>query len=127
MRGAVAVSVGVWAGVVVIGGAGAVVRFLIDGVVGSLAGRDFPFGTLAINVTGALILGLLTGLALSRDQSLLEGTAAVGSYTTFSTWMFETQRLGEGREYRSALVNVLASVVLGVSAAALGRLIGGQL
>lgn len=117
----------VWAGVVMIGGAGSVVRFLADGVVASATGRDFPFGTLAINISGAVILGLLTGLALGQDQALLAGTAAVGSYTTFSTWMFETQRLAEERQHRKAAVNVIASLVLGVAAAALGRLIGAQL
>jgi fluoride exporter len=117
----------VWAGVVVIGGAGAVVRFLADGVVTSAAGRDFPFGTLAVNLSGAVILGLLTGLALGHDQALLAGTAAVGSYTTFSTWMLETQRLTEERQHRKAAVNLVASLVLGVAAAALGRLIGAHL
>ena len=53
----------VWAGVVLIGGAGSVLRFLADGVVGSAAGRDFPVGTLAVNLSGAVILGLLPGLA----------------------------------------------------------------
>ena len=117
----------VWTLVVVIGGAGSVVRFLADGLVGSAAGRDFPFGTLAINVSGAMVLGLLTGLALGHDQALLAGTAAVGSYTTFSTWMLETQRLTEERQHRNAALNVVVSLVLGVAAAALGRLIGGQL
>jgi len=116
-----------WAGVVVIGGAGSVVRFLVDGVVTSGSGRDFPFGTLAINLSGALILGLLTGLALGHDQALLAGTAAVGSYTTFSTWMFETERLAEERQLRKVAANVIASLVLGVAAAALGRMIGTQL
>jgi fluoride exporter len=117
----------IWAGVVMIGGAGSVVRFLADGVIASSTGRDFPFGTLAVNISGAVILGLLTGLALGQDQALLAGTAAVGSYTTFSTWMFETQRLTEERQHRKAAVNVAASLVLGVAAAALGRLIGAQL
>ena len=116
-----------WVGVVLIGGAGSVVRFLADGVVASAAGRDFPFGTLAINVSGAMILGLLTGLALGHDQALLAGTAAVGSYTTFSTWMFETERLAEDRQIAVAVTNVLASLVLGVAAAALGRYLGTQL
>jgi CrcB protein len=116
-----------WAGVVLIGGAGSVARFLADGVVASAAGRDFPFGTLAINVSGAMILGLLTGLALGHDQALLAGTAAVGSYTTFSTWMFETDRLTEERQYRRAGANVIVSLVLGVAAATLGRLIGAHL
>jgi CrcB protein len=115
-----------WTGVVLIGGAGSVARFLADGLAGS-AGRGFPFGTFAINVSGAMILGLLTGLALGHDQALLAGTAAVGSYTTFSTWMFETERLTEERQAGPAVTNVLASLVLGVAAAALGRYLGTQL
>ena len=78
-------------------------------------------------MSGAVILGLLTGLALGHDQALLAGTAAVGSYTTFSTWMFETDRLAEERQYRRAAANVILSLVLGVAAAALGRLIGAHL
>jgi CrcB protein len=113
-----------WTGVVLIGGS--VARFLADGLAGS-AGRGFPFGTFAINVSGAMILGLLTGLALGHDQALLAGTAAVGSYTTFSTWMFETERLTEERQAGPAVTNVLASLVLGVAAAALGRYLGTQL
>jgi CrcB protein len=117
----------VWAGVVLIGGTGAVVRFLADGVVSSAAGRDFPFGTMAVNLSGAVLLGLLTGLALGHDQALLFGTAAVGSYTTFSTWMLETQRLAEERQHRKAILNVAVSLAAGVAAAALGRLIGAHL
>ena len=116
-----------WAAVMAIGGAGSVLRFLVDGTVGTLAGRDFPAGTLVVNISGAVILGLLTGLALSHDAALLAGTAAVGSYTTFSTWMLETQRLAEERQQRKAALNLAASLVLGVGAAALGKLIAGQL
>jgi CrcB protein len=117
----------IWAAVVLIGGTGSVVRFLADGLVASGTGRDFPYGTLVVNVSGAVILGLLAGLALSQSQALLAGTAAVGSYTTFSTWMLETQRLAEERQYPKAVVNVVASLVLGVAAAALGRFIGTHL
>ena len=116
-----------WAGVVLIGGAGSVARFLADSVVASAGDRDFPLGTMAVNVSGAVLLGLITGLALGHDQALLAGTAAVGSYTTFSTWMFETQRLTEERQHRKAAVNVAASLAFGIAAAALGRLIGAQL
>jgi len=121
------VSVLVWAGVVLIGGTGSVIRFLADGVVASATRRDFPLGTLAVNLSGAVILGLISGLALGHDQALLAGTAAVGSYTTFSTWMLETQRLAEDRQHRRAAVNVIASLAFGVAAAALGRAIGAQL
>jgi CrcB protein len=117
----------VWAGVVLIGGCGAVARLVVDSAIGARLGRDFPFGTLAVNLSGALVLGLLAGLALSDRASLLAGTAAVGSYTTFSTWMLETQRLDEERQHRAAALNVLLSLVAGVAAAALGRAIGLQL
>jgi fluoride exporter len=114
----------VWTGVVVIGGAGSLLRFYADGLVSSVAGRGFPLGTMVINVSGAVILGLLSGLALSSSQYLLLGTAAVGSYTTFSTWILETQRLTEERQYRRAVLNIVVSLALGIAAAALGRLIG---
>lgn len=117
-------SVAAWAGVVLCGGAGALARFLIDAVVSSAAGRDLPVGTLAINLSGAFLLGLLVGLATTGDALTLAGTATLGSYTTFSTWMFETQRLREEGDFRKALGNILISLLLGLGAAALGRYIG---
>jgi CrcB protein len=120
-------SAGVWVAVVVIGGAGSVLRFYVDGIVTSAIGRDFPYGTLAVNLSGAALLGLITGLAVGSTAALLAGTAAVGSYTTFSTWMLETQRLTEERQHRKAVLNIVVSLVLGVLAAELGRLIGAHL
>ncbi len=64
---------------------------------------------------------------MSRYAALLAGTAFVGSYTTFSTWMLETQRLGEERQVRNAAANIVVSIVLGIGAALLGQWIGGQL
>jgi fluoride exporter len=116
-----------WVAVMLIGGAGSVLRFGVDRVVTSAEGRGFPLGTLAVNVSGAVILGVITGLALGHDQALLAGSAAVGSYTTFSTWMLETQRLTEERQHRTAAVNVIASLALGIAAVALGRLLSGFL
>jgi fluoride exporter len=117
----------VWLGVLVAGGFGAVLRFLVDGAVARRAARSFPFGTLAVNITGAALLGLLGGLALSRHAALLADTAFVGSYTTFSTWMLETQRLSEERQLRSAVANIVASIVLGIAAALAGQWIAGRL
>jgi fluoride exporter len=102
-------------------------RFLVDGAVARRAARSFPFGTLAVNISGAALLGLLGGLALNRHAALLADTAFIGSYTTFSTWMLETQRLSEERQVRDALANVLASIVLGIAAALLGQWIAGRL
>lgn len=78
-------------------------------------------------VGGSVLLGLIAGLTLSQDAALLAGTAAVGSYTTFSTWMFETQRLAEDRQMLNLAANVVVSLVAGVIAAALGRLVGNHL
>lgn len=116
-----------WAGVLVLGGVGATLRFLVDGAVSRRAGVRFPLGTLVVNLSGAVVLGLLAGLTLSHDAALLAGTATVGSYTTFSTWMLETQRAAEDGEVLSPAANLTISLTLGVAAAALGRLLGGQL
>jgi CrcB protein len=120
-------TVAIWAGVVLIGGTGAVLRFLVDRSVSARLNGSFPFGTLAVNLSGAFLLGLLGGLGLSHTVALLAGTAFVGAYTTFSTWMLETQRLEEERQVFSAAANIVVSVILGLSAAALGLWIGSSL
>ena len=114
----------VWIGVGLLGGSAAVARFWLDGLVSTATGGTLPWGTFAVNLTGAFILGLLTGLTLSSDAELLVGTATIGSYTTFSTWMLETHRLREAAEFRWAALNIAGSIVCGVGAAALGRVIG---
>ncbi len=120
-------TVAVWAGVVVIGGIGAVLRFLVDRTVSGRVARPFPFGTLVVNLSGALLLGFLSGLALSPHMALLVGTAFVGSYTTFSTWMLETHRLAEERQVWPAVANIVVSLALGLAAAWLGLSIGARL
>jgi fluoride exporter len=114
----------VWVAVGLLGGAGALLRFLLDGLVAAWGGREFPVGTFVINVTGAAVLGLLVGLGFTGDRLLLAGTATVGSYTTFSTWMLESQRLVEDGELVLAGANILLSLGVGLGAVALGRLIG---
>ncbi|MEB3982004.1 fluoride efflux transporter CrcB [Mycobacterium sp. 663a-19] len=127
MTSAGATTVLVWVGVVLVGGVGSVLRFLVDRAVARRVARPFPFGTLAVNVSGAAALGLLGGLALSREAALLVDTAFVGAYTTFSTWMLETQRLGEERQTWAAAANLVVSVVLGVAAAVLGQWVADQI
>jgi CrcB protein len=98
--------------------------FVVDGAVAGRFDRDLPVGTLAVNLSGAFLLGLVAGLALTGDALLLVGTATLGSYTTFSTWMLETQRLVEDGEGRDAVVNIVLSLAAGIAAVALGRAIG---
>ena len=116
-----------WLGVAALGGLGALARFLIDGAIDERISGGFPAGTFAINISGSLLLGLLAGLALSGDALVLAGSATLGSYTTFSTWMFESHRLAEDADLKGAALNVLASLAIGIGAAALGHAIGAQL
>jgi CrcB protein len=117
----------IWLGVLMAGGLGAVLRFVVDGAVARRAARSFPFGTLTVNVSGAAVLGVISGLVVNRSVALLADTAFVGSYTTFSTWMLETQRLAEERQVVVAVANIVVSVVLGLAAALLGQWIAGRL
>ena len=116
-----------WIGVAALGGLGATARFMIDGAISARARGGFPAGTFAINVSGALLLGLLAGLALSGNALVLAGTATLGSYTTFSTWMLESHRLSEDADLRGAALNVVVSLAAGIGAAALGHAIGAAL
>jgi CrcB protein len=116
----------IWVAVAALGGVGALARFALDGAVSQRA-AGLPYGTFAVNLSGALLLGVLTGATLHGDALLLAGTATLGSYTTFSTWMLETYELGaEGRRWAMA-ANVVVSVAAGFGAAALGRAIGAAL
>lgn len=117
----------VWVGVAVLGGCGALARFGLTLLVADRLHPHLPLGTMAVNVSGAFLLGLLVGASLGGDGRLLLGAGALGSYTTFSTWMLETQRVGEAGKGRLALANVVLSIVLGLAAVALGRWVGSQL
>jgi fluoride exporter len=116
-----------WVAVAAVGGCGAVARFLLDGFVGTRFGKTLPYGTFAINISGSFVLGLLDGLALSGNTMIIAGTATIGAYTTFSTWMLETHRLAEDGEYVAGLLNVVISVVVGFGAVALGHALGAAL
>lgn len=108
------------------GGVGALLRLLVGRlVVARTGGELLALGTFAVNVSGAFALGLLTGLAPNREVTLVVGTGLLGGYTTFSTWMFESQRLAREGAGRAAAVNVVASLVAGLVAIWLGRLVGG--
>ena len=117
----------VWAGLAGAGGLGAIARFLLDGAVSARAGRALPFGTLAVNLSAAFVLGLLAGADVGGDALRLAGTGFVGAYSTFSTWMLESHRLAEDGEAGAAMLNLAGSLVLGFGAVALGRWAGGRL
>ncbi|MDX8153808.1 fluoride efflux transporter CrcB [Patulibacter brassicae] len=117
-------SVLLWSGVAALGGAGAVLRFLVDARVRARVPGAFPAGILVVNVSASLALGLVSGLALSHDAALLLGTAFVGAYSTFSTWMLDVSGAARDRLLAVAAGNLVGSMVLGLAAAAAGRAIG---
>ena len=120
-------SVGVLIALGLLGGLGAIARFVLDVAVTARAGRRFPCGTLAVNLTGAFALGVLVGAAVDDDPYRLAATGFVGSFTTFSTWALESHRLGEEDTPRLAAANLLGSLALGLLAAWLGRELGAAL
>jgi fluoride exporter len=112
----------------VAGGLGAAARLVLDGVISARFRSAYPVGTPVINVTGSLLLGLITGLAIShglpQQWHLILGSGFLGGYTTFSTASVETVRLLQAGRYASAAVNGLGMLVLSVLAAAAGLLLG---
>jgi CrcB protein len=113
--------------VVICGGLGAFARFALDGFVQARWLGAYPVGTLIVNLTGSFLLGLLLGLHASHSLQIVLGTATLGSYTTFSTWMLEAHRAGEDGQSALALQSVVYAVALGLGAAVAGRAFGGAL
>ena len=117
----------IWVAAALVGGVGALARFHLDAFVELPSAGEFPLGTLAVNLLGAFCLGLLTGLSITGDTLLVAGTALLGSFTTFSTVMLETERLGEEGERRLALANLAISFAGGLAAAIVGWILGAAL
>jgi fluoride exporter len=107
---------------------GAPSRYLLDRAVNRRIESDLPWGTFIVNVSGAFLLGLLTGLVLAHHLSptgkALLGTGFCGAYTTFSTFTFETIRLVEVGQILEAAAYVVASVLVGLLGAAAGLAVG---
>jgi CrcB protein len=108
---------------------GAIARYLVDRWISGTMGALFPYGTLAVNVSGSFILGLFATAITERwiihpHWRLLIAVGFVGAYTTFSTFGYETHKLMEEGSFGLALFNVLLSVIVGLIAVRLGILLG---
>ncbi len=110
------------------GGLGAASRFFVDGFVRSRIRLSYPLGTTVINVSGSLLLGFVTGLALAHalpeEWRLILGGGFLGGYTTFSTASFETVRLAQDGRYSAALSNGFGMLAGSLLAAGLGLWLG---
>ena len=114
-------------------GLGGVLRFWVSTSVHQILSKDFPFGTLIVNVTGSFIMGVLFILLIERIDGfgsewrafLLIGL--LGGYTTFSSFSMETINLFENGAYTSALLNIFGSMLLCLGATWIGVLLGRQI
>ena len=111
------------------GFAGAIARYLVDGIVSDRTGGGFPWGTLVINVSGSFVLGLL--FAMTAERAILPADIRgpvmigfIGAYTTFSTFMLESWVLIENGSYMAAVANLGGSVLLGLVAVVAGLTVG---
>ena len=114
------------------GAIGAVLRFGVSSYVYRMLGRDFPYGTLAVNMLGSLVMGFLFILFIERGLVSTEWRSAIivgflGAFTTFSTFSIETLMLLESGELSKAALNIIVSVSLCLAATWFGLAIGRQL
>ncbi len=113
----------------IFGAAGAISRYWLDGRVSDLVHGQFPWGTFLINVVGAFLLGLLVALTTERllphpNWRVALGIGFLGSFTTFSTYTYETVKLAEDGAIGLALLYSVAMLALGLLAAASGLAVG---
>jgi fluoride exporter len=111
------------------GFAGAISRYLVDGIVSDRTGGGFPWGTLVVNATGSFVLGLL--FAMTAERAILPAEIRgpimigfIGAYTTFSTYMLESWALVENGSWAPAFANLGGSIAIGLAAVAAGLAVG---
>lgn len=113
-----------WVAVGLLGGAAATARFLIDSAFAARVDHPFPFGILAVNLAGTLVLGLVAGAALSGEALVIVAGGAIGSFTTFSTWMLDSHRLADAGHSHLVWLNLGLSLIVGFAAIVLGHWLG---
>lgn len=116
----------VWLGCAALGALGALARAEASALALRRFGASFPWGTLAVNLGGAFMLGALHGCGIGTTGMALAGSAFLGSLTTFSTWMLETVRLLQTSPARAS-ANLFGAAVAGVAIAGLGEAVGALL
>ena len=106
------------------GAAGSLVRYSLGKFISEKSNSAFPIGTFIINITGAILLGIVSAIGVSNNIMLLLGDGFLGAYTTFSTFMYEGFNLFREKEKLNAFIYILFSLILGIVGYALGSKIG---
>lgn len=99
---------------------GSFTRFELGRLVARRNRTHFPVGTLLINSSGAILLGVVSALPIGNNLLLFLADGFLGAYTTFSTFLFEGFELFRGDRQRNALVYILGSIIVGIAGYALG-------
>lgn len=110
-----------WIAVGLVGGAAAGARYLCDAKILRLSRGDFPVGILVVNLAGTLALGAAAGSGLQGEAMTIVAGGAIGSFSTFSTWMLDTHILRAGRGAKVACLNVAISLLAGFGAFVVGH------
>lgn len=121
-----------WVLLIVGGVLGTVGRYVLAGAVYARTGAAFPYGTLAVNILGCLVIGFLSTLAdrrslLTPEFRLFWMIGLLGAFTTFSTLIYESWRLMQDGQMLLAGTNLLGSLMLGLAALWVGSLVAGLL
>lgn len=111
------------------GGTGAVFRYLLASWIYEVVGSGFPYGTLVVNILGCFVIGLFLTMAegrflISPSVRVFVAVGIIGGFTTFSTLNFETLELLRDGAFALALLNVGASIAVGLSATWVGAVVG---
>jgi fluoride exporter len=120
-------SAAAWITVGVLGGAMAVARFALDAVLSDHPVQPFPLGILAVNVAGTFVLGVIAGAALGGEGMVIAAGGVTGSFTTFSTWMLDSERLADSGRSDLTSLNIGLSLAAGFAAVLLGHWLGSAL
>lgn len=120
-------SAGAWVAVALLGGAMALARFGVDALLSDHPVQPFPLGILAVNLLGTAVVGLVAGAAVGGETRTILAGGVTGSFTTFSTWMLDSERLADSGRADLARLNLVLSLLAGFAAVALGHWLGGLL
>lgn len=108
------------------GAAGSLVRYSLGVFLSKKSKTTFPIGTFIINITGAILLGIVSTIGVYNNMTLLLADGFLGAYTTFSTFMYEGFNLFHEKQKLNSVIYILSSLILGIVGYVIGTKIGSK-